>query len=106
MREPSLVATILPSLSESDCDVRQAAAEALGLMRTQTAIESLVLALTDEERGVRQAAEASLEKLNAEWTSSEAARRASSQLHKLLEQRPPWVKSAVAQLFEKLQFSP
>jgi HEAT repeat protein len=72
-------------------------------MGEPAAIEGLVLALTDEERAVRHAAEAALGRIDANWASSEAAQRASPQLEASLNDPRGWVRSAAAQVLAKLQ---
>ena len=72
-------------LADSDSDVRQAVAQALGTIGEPASIEALVLALTDEERAVRQAAELALGRIDANWVYSEAAQRAMPQLEAVAE---------------------
>ena len=92
-------------LADSDNDVRQYAAKALGVIGSRNAIEALVMSLIDEERAVRQAAEAALGQIDVHWTESEAAQRASWRLAATLEDRSPWVRSAVTQVLAKLRGS-
>ena len=92
----------MPLLSESDSDVRRAVAQALGTIGEPAAIEGLVLALTDEERAVREAAELALNRIDPNWVSSEAAQRAAPQLEASLSDPRGWVRSAAAQILAKL----
>ena len=94
---------ILPLLADPDSDVRLAVARALGELGYPAAIESLVLALTDDESSVRQAAERSLEQIDVNWTQGDAAQRAGSQLEAALENRPDWVRAAAMQVLRKLR---
>jgi HEAT repeat protein len=71
-------------------------------MGEPAAIEGLVLALTDEERAVRQTAEAALDRIDANWVASESARQATSQLEASLNDPRGWVRSAAAQVLARL----
>jgi hypothetical protein len=66
-------------------------------------MEGLVLALVDEERGIRQAAEGALDQINPCWPYCEASQRAASRLEASLEAAAPWVRSAISQLIAKLR---
>jgi HEAT repeat protein len=89
-------------LWDPDHDVREAAAKALGSLRTTAATESLVLALIDEELGVRIAAEQALEQIDRQWICSEAAQRARARLELSINDGRSWVRSAAVTLREKL----
>jgi len=84
-------------------EARLAAAKALGILASAEAVEELVVALTDEERSVRQAAEAALTQIDPNWVQSDAAQRASTRLEASLNDRPAWVRSAILQALAKLR---
>jgi len=77
-------------------------AQALGTIGAPVAIEALVLAMTDEERAVRQAAELALGRIDSNWAYSEAAQHASAQLEASLNDQRGWVRSAAAIVMAKL----
>ena len=74
----------------------------LGTIGAPAAIEALVLALTDEERAVRHAAELALGRIDSKWTYSEAAQHARAQLEASLNDQRGWVRSAATQVLAKL----
>ena len=89
-------------LSDADSDVRRAVAQALGVIAEVPAIEALVLALTDEERAVREAADLALGRIDPNWVCSEAAQRAAPQLEAALNDQRGWVRSAASQVLARL----
>jgi HEAT repeat protein len=90
-------------LADPDSDVRRAVAQALGAIGEPPAIEGLVLALTDEERAVREAADIPLRQIDPDWMSSEAARRTTTQLEAALNDPRGWIRSAAGQILAKLR---
>ena len=90
-------------LADPDSDVRRAVAQVLGAVGEPAAIEGLVLALTDEERAVREAADISLRKIDPNWVCSEAAQRTTTQLEAALNDPRGWIRSAAGQVLAKLR---
>lgn len=90
------------ALQDSDHDVRETAAFALGKMRNPRAILPLVLALLDPESFVRDAASTSLEELDPNWQTTEAARSALPQVKAALKHREYWISYSAGRLLEKL----
>ena len=82
--------------------MRRAAVKSLGIIGGAEAIETLVLSLTDEERMVRIAAEASLERIDPAWAQTTQAQHAKARLEASLNKCSPWVRSAVQQVLTRL----
>jgi hypothetical protein len=61
------------------------------------------MTLTDEERAVRAAAEAALERIDIHWTNSEAAQRAILRMEATLDEQPAWVRAATMQVLAKVR---
>lgn len=75
---------LLPLLSDSFAEIREATAVAVGFDGNTAAIEDLVLALMDEDGQVRQAAHQSLAQIDPNWLATDGARAARSRLEVLL----------------------
>jgi HEAT repeat protein len=90
-------------LSDSDSDVRQAAAAALGDMRNPAALPGLMMAVGDEDRLVRTAAQHALELIDPGWPKSPSAQEAVPRLKALLAVRPAWVRSAILQVLKQIE---
>ena len=103
VRQPESVPPLLPRLKDSDSDVRIAVAKALGEIGSPDAIEALVMALIDDEKTVRHFAGLSLNQIDANWTQSEAAKRACAALEKSMQDRPAWVRASVSDVINKLR---
>lgn len=73
--QPAAEASHFPA-STAGSPYRRCAAFALGKIRDKSSVEDLVVARTDPEHGVREAAAEALDQVDADWRSSEAARRA------------------------------
>jgi HEAT repeat protein len=100
--DPECAPALILRLADTDSDVRQGAAAALGQIRFGPAIEELVVTLGDEEKTVRAAAEQALEQIYPEWAQTEDALRAAARLQDLLGVRPQWVRSAILQVLQKI----
>jgi HEAT repeat protein len=90
-------------MQDADSDVRLAVAQALGAVGNPVAIEKLVLAMTDEERTVRDAAGRALDQIDVNWHATEAAQRAAAQLESSLQDKRAWVCSAAMQVLNRLR---
>ena len=86
--------------------VREAVVEALGLIKHISAVEPLILALTDTQASIRHAAAGVLRKLDPEWEQSEAARRTIPALKAALSSKEYWVRQAAADTLAKLSDMP
>jgi hypothetical protein len=75
---------LLPLLSDPVAEVRQATATTIGFDGNTAAIESLVVALMDEDTQVRQAAHQSLSEIDPNWLTSDGAKGARHRLEALL----------------------
>jgi HEAT repeat protein len=75
---------LLPLLSDSFAEIREATAVAVGFDGNTAAVEDLVLALMDEDGQVRQAAHQSLAQIDPNWLATDGARTARSRLEVLL----------------------
>jgi HEAT repeat protein len=80
---------LLPLLSDSVADVRQATATTIGFHGNTAAVEDLVVALMDEDTQVRQAAHQSLDEIDPHWLTSNGAKAARHRLESLLTICPP-----------------
>jgi HEAT repeat protein len=89
-------------LRDTDREVRQQAADALGNLSAENSIEVLVLALKDEHSSVRQAAARSLRRVNPYWEQSEAARKALPQLRAALNDKNYSVQFAAAEILKAM----
>src|SRR5581483_8852164 len=85
-----------------DRDARQAAVMSLGRIGDPRAIECLVVALTDENDGVRAAAAAALRRLDKEWERSESARKAIPALQQLTKSSEYWIRQAATDTLGKI----
>src|SRR5258708_19034127 len=65
-------------------------------------MESRVVALTDENDGVRAAAAAALRRLDKEWEHSEGARRAIPALQHLTKSTEYWIRQTAADTLAKI----
>jgi HEAT repeat protein len=74
---------LLPLLTNSVVNIREAAATAIGFDGNTGAIEDLVVALMDDDAQVRQAAHQSLDRIDANWLASDGARAARPRLEAL-----------------------
>lgn len=79
---------LLPLLSDSIVDIRQATATAIGFEGNVGAIEELVLSLMDEDADVRHAAHESLHRIDSNWLASDAARASRPRLEAMLNTCP------------------
>ncbi len=93
-------------LEERDGDVREAAAVALGELRSRAAIVPLVQGLKDQTSPVRKAALRALEKTDPDWTASREARNAIEELASFLDDKNPDVRYAVAELLRRFGLQP
>ena len=75
---------LLPLLTNSVVNIREAAATAIGFDGNTGAIEDLVVALMDDDAQVRQAAHQSLDRIDANWLASDGARAARPRLESML----------------------
>jgi HEAT repeat protein len=75
---------LLPLLSDSVVQIREATAKAVGFDGNTAAIEDLVVALMDEDSDVRQAAHHSLSQIDPNWLASGGAKAARPRLEALL----------------------
>ncbi len=73
---PAAVEPLVAALADDEADLRQAAAAALGRIRSRRAVEPLAAALRDRDRAVRVAAAAALEGIG--WSALAAPTRASA----------------------------
>src|SRR6185369_15419735 len=100
--DPRSVGPLCEVLRDPDNDVREAAIEALALLRDPAAVEHLVVTLADTQTSVRNAAGAALRKIDSEWQFSEAARRAIPTLKSALTNKEYWVRQAAADVLSKI----
>jgi HEAT repeat protein len=75
---------LLPLLSDSVVNIREAAATAIGFDGNTGGIEDLVVALMDEDGQVRDAAHRSLDRIDPNWTGSDGAKAARPRLESML----------------------
>jgi HEAT repeat protein len=75
---------LLPLLSDSAVEVRQATATAVGFEDNLAAIEELVLSLMDEDSHVRHTAHEALHRIDPNWLTSNGARAARPRLESML----------------------
>jgi HEAT repeat protein len=74
---------LLPLLSDSVVNIREAAATAIGFDGNTGAIEDLIVTLMDDDAQVRQAAHQSLDRIDPNWTGSDGARAARPRLESM-----------------------
>jgi hypothetical protein len=101
--EPQFVPYFLKLLEDAHFEVRLVAVQFLGRFYSTQISEALVIALTDEERAIRQVSETTLNAIAPDWAQSQAAQRAGVRLEALLENRPAWVRSAIQQVLTKVR---
>jgi HEAT repeat protein len=95
---------LVPMLEDPDNDVRLATVKALGhLPQTPASTRGLMLALVDEERSVRVAAESALDQISPDWTRSAEAGEAIELMETRLATRPVWVRGAVMATMSRLR---
>jgi len=75
---------LLPLLSDSVVNIREATATAIGFDGNTGAIEDLVVALMDDDAQVRQAAHHSLDRIDPNWVGSHGAIAARPRLESML----------------------
>jgi HEAT repeat protein len=75
---------LLPLLSDSVVNIREAAAAAIGFDGNTGGIEDLVVALMDEDGQVREAAHRSLDRIDPNWTGSDSAKAARPRLESMM----------------------
>jgi HEAT repeat protein len=89
-------------LDDSDHDVREAAVEALGHLRSKLAVEALIPSLADAQSSIRRATDGALRRIDPEWKDSEAARKAIPALKARLNSRDYWVRQAAADVLGRI----
>jgi HEAT repeat protein len=103
IRDPQALDGLTELLRDSDIDVRETAAFSLGRIGDAQAIGPLVLAMGDTETSVRRAAAAAVQRIDPRWAQTDAARRNSDELRKLLKQADdPAVRYAIVKLLDRL----
>jgi HEAT repeat protein len=75
---------LLPLLSDSVVNIREATATAIGFEGNTAAIEDLVVALMDDDAQVREGAHHSLDRIDSNWTGSHGAKAARPRLESML----------------------
>src|SRR6185436_19595440 len=92
----------IAALADFDKDVREVVARALGMLRDASAIESLVVALTDSQTPVRNAASHSLRWIDENWEKSQGAQNALPRLKDALKDWEYRVRHAAACAIDKI----
>jgi FOG: HEAT repeat len=93
---------LLPLLSDSFVNIREATATAIGFEGNTAAIEDLVVALMDDDAQVRQAAHESLDRIDPNWTGSHGANAARPRLESLLSVCAESDRERLQQLLESI----
>jgi len=90
------ITELIKELKHKDSSVRRNAAETLGIMGDEKAIDSLVVVLKDKNRFVRQEAIAALGKIGG-------TRLVEPLTHALKEEGDEFVKDSIRKVLEKLR---
>ena len=90
------IAELTRKLGDKDSNIRRSAAEALGLMADERAVDSLIPVLKDKNRFVRQEAIAALEKIGGSRSVEHFTQAFNTE-------KDEFVKNSIKKALEKLQ---
>lgn len=100
--DPRAVDPLLPLLKDKDPDVRLTALRALTALADPRAVPGFIVTLTDEVRSIREAAMTTLQRLEPNWDSGEAAQSVMADLETAHRSRDYWVRQAAADVLSRI----
>lgn len=102
LKAAAAVEPLVALLQDRDNDVRETAVKVLGEIGDPRATEALILALTDGQSAIRQQAGAALQRVDAAWSRSDAARHAVPALRAALKHKDYWVRQSAAEVLARI----